>query len=404
MRPSPSLKRVLRGDLCTGCGGCVAAAPGKIAMTLTGPGWLRPLQLADLDEQEEMRIAGICPGIVLEQDAAGRPDDPMWGPVLACRTGHAIDADMRHTASSGGGLSALLSHLLETGAVDRILQIAADQADPLGNTTVFSMNSGDVVSAAGSRYAPSAPLVRLEEALVADGLTAFVGKPCDVAALRALARFDSRIDAKIRYMLSFFCAGVPARAGAVEVLKSLAVDEADLRAFRYRGEGWPGYAAATRRDGSTVRMSYADSWGGILSRHVQFRCKICPDGTGGLADIVCADAWICDERGYPLFEEQEGISLILSRTARGEALVQAAMTSGHLAAATAEVASIAATQPGQTGRKRALAARLAALAVAGRPRPRYRGFHLPTLARHNRLWLNLRAFVGTLRRLALPRH
>jgi coenzyme F420 hydrogenase subunit beta len=37
-------------------------------------------------------------------------------------------------------------------------------------------------------------------------------------------------------------------------------------------------------------MSYADSWGGILSRHVQFRCKICPDGTGGFADVVCADA------------------------------------------------------------------------------------------------------------------
>ena len=328
MKASPALARVARGDLCSGCGGCAGLAPGRIDMVMEPPGWLRPRQTADLDPAQEEAVAATCPGLVVEQD---RPGHPYWGPVLECRTGHSTDPALRHQASSGGGISALLVHLLETRAVDRVIQTAASGAVPVANETVLSVTPGEVFAAAGSRYAPSAPLARLEEILETPGKAAFVGKPCDVAALRAIARRDPRVDAKIPVMLSFFCAGVPSQAGAEAVTARLGVAPEDLAAFRYRGDGWPGYATATRHDGSAERMSYNDSWGDILTRHVQFRCKICPDGVGGAADAVCADAWECDEQGYPIFEEREGSSLILSRTEKGEALVRAAMEAGRLA-------------------------------------------------------------------------
>ena len=60
---------------------------------------------------------------------------------------------------------------------------------------------------------------------------------------------------------------------------------------------------ATLREFTERTMSYHNSWGKILSRHVQHRCKICADGTGNPADLVCADAWHADDEGYPLFEE-----------------------------------------------------------------------------------------------------
>ena len=200
--------------------------------------------------------------------------------MLECRTGHSTDPALRRQASSGGGISALLVHLLETGAVDRVIQIAASDAVPVANETVVSVTPGEIFTAAGSRYAPSAPLARLEEMLETPGKAAFVGKPCDVAALRAIAKRDPRVDAKIPYLLSFFCAGVPSQTGAEAVVAKLGVAPDDLASFRYRGDGWPGYATATRRDGSAERMSYDDSWGDILTKHVQFRCKICPDGVG----------------------------------------------------------------------------------------------------------------------------
>lgn len=401
---SPTLGKVERGRLCNGCGGCAAAAPGKVAMAISAEGFSRPVQHTPLTADEERRIAAICPGLGLTQTAGGRHDDPLWGPLIAVRTGHATDPVLRHTASSGGALSAVLIHLLESGAVDFVLQTAADPENPLANRTVLSRTAEDVLTAAGSRYAPSSPLDAIEEHLSAGRRFAFVGKPCDVAALRALSRHDERIDRCIPYAISFFCAGVPSLKGAEKILHGLDTNLREVTAFRYRGHGWPGKATATLTDGASRQMSYDDSWGGILSRHVQFRCKICPDGTGNFADLACADAWHCDENGYPLFEEADGISLMISRTARGEALVKAVLAAGRISAEPLPAARIAAMQPGQSGRKTVLAARLAALYVLLRPHPVYRGFHLFRSAAKVRLRRLIHNFLGTGRRILLNRY
>ncbi len=396
MTPSPPSPASRAAISARAAAAAPASRPGGSTWSWRGPGWLRPRQSADLEPAQEAAIAATCPGLTVEQD---RPGHPYWGPVLECRTGHSTDPALRHQASSGGGISALLVHLLETRAVDRVIQTAASGTVPVANETVLSVTPGEVFAAAGSRYAPSAPLARLEDILEPPGKAAFVGKPCDVAALRAIARRDPRVDEKIPYLLSFFCAGVPSQAGAEAVVAKLGVAPDDLAAFRYRGDGWPGYATATRKGGGAERMSYNDSWGDILTRHVQFRCKICPDGVGGAADAVCADAWECDEHGYPIFEEREGSSLILSRTEKGEALVRAAMEAGRLAAEPLPLDAVTAMQPGQVSRKRGVAARLAALASLGRPRPSYSGFRLLSPAMEDGLAANLRNAAGTGRRV-----
>ena len=224
-----------------------------------------------------------------------------------------------------------------------------------------------------------------------------------MSALRALARYDTRINACIPIMISFFCAGIPSLKGAEEIVHKLGVEQSQVMAFRYRGDGWPGFATATLTDGSTRRMSYNDSWGNILTGHTQFRCKICPDGTGGFADLVCADAWHCDEAGYPLFDEGDGTSLIVSRTAKGENLLALAMTAGAIQAEPLPISRIATMQPGQAGRQKALLARLLALWVLFRPCPSYKGFHLGRAASMVGLAANLRSFLGTGRRILLGR-
>ena len=145
-------------------------------------------------------------------------------------------------------------------------------------------------------------------------------------------------------------------------------------------------------------MTYHESWGGILSRHVQHRCKICADGTGTAADIVCADAWESDAKGYPLFTEAPGVSLIVARTPLGEALIAGAKAAGRIETAPFAIDRLAAIQPGQRERRRALWARLAALRLTGRPVPRYEGLQIAAAARQNPLGRNLRNFLGTLRR------
>jgi coenzyme F420 hydrogenase subunit beta len=401
---SPALRRILEADLCAGCGLCAGISGGAIAMHISPEGYLRPRQDAPIPDDTDRLISELCPGISLRQDSKEGTDHVLWGPIIDARTGAATDPALRHHASSGGALSAILAHLLESGMVDRIIQTAASPAAPLENVTVTSLDREEIDKAAGSRYAPSAPLADLGRELDRPGRFALVGKPCDIAAARALGRVDLRVAEKIPVMLSFFCAGVPSLKGARQIVKALGAGEDEVARFRYRGDGWPGRATATLRDGRELSMSYADSWGAILSKHVQFRCKICPDGSGGFADIVCADAWQTDEKGYPLFEEQDGRSLILTRTGRGEEIVAAAENADRIATGQIDVKEIEKTQPSQARRKRLVLSRVLAMRAFARSAPAFVGLSISYAARSESLFANLRSWAGMSRRLLAGKH
>lgn len=404
---SPALARVARGDLCAGCGACAGLAPDKVTMQPTAPGFLRPVQSAPLTAVEEDAIQAVCPGLVQKVSAQGRPDPVLWGPYKEMTTGHATDEAVRFAGASGGGLSGMLVHLIESGTVDVVVQTQASDTLPIGNAAVLTQDKDAITAAAGSRYAPSAPLADLATQVAAYKTSgtrhAFVGKPCDAAALRAICGRDADVAAAFPVILSFFCAGVPSHTGGEEVLAKLGTNLQSTAKFRFRGNGWPGQATATAHDGTERSMSYHDSWGGVLSRHVQMRCKLCADGTGTAADIVCADAWESDAAGYPVFEEAPGISLIVARTDLGAQLLADARAAGHLKTEPFDVETLAAIQPGQRERRRALFARLGARKLAGKPIPRYEGLQIRAAAQQNPLSRNIKNFLGTLRRSLRPK-
>ena len=150
-------------------------------------------------------------------------------------------------------------------------------------------------------------------------------------------------------------------------------------------------------------MSYDDSWGGFLADEVQFRCKICPDAIGGVADVVCADAWYGDERGYPRFDEQDGRSLFAVRTQVGETLLADAAKAGAISLTPLDPDEIERMQPSQALRRRMIRARTAALKLTLRPSPHMRGLYLDEAARKGRFRESARNFLGTLRRVLLRR-
>ena len=392
-------QRVVQNGLCAGCGLCQAvAAPGVIEMRMSAAGYLRPVQQAALSTVQEHVLADTCPGARVEHPPASTvAHHSLWGPLVRVRAGHALDPEIRRQGSSGGCISAIAAWLLASEQVDFVAQIAVSTEDPLRNELQVSTSRADVLAAAGSRYAPSAPLAGLRELLARGQRFAFVGKPCDVAALRRYAMHDARVDQQVVVMISFMCAGIPSLHGTHELLAKLGADRSQLMTFRYRGDGWPGMAKAVHRDGQVFETDYNSSWGSVLNKHLQFRCKICPDGTGEFADIVCADAWYGKD-GYPDFTEQDGRSLLLSRSARGESLLARAMQAGVLAAQTLPVDDIARMQPYQVNRKQLVLGRLIATWLARRQAPRYwRMGLIKTALQANKLeWL--RNAWGTWRR------
>lgn len=394
-----NIAKILEGDLCSGCGGCAGIAPGFAAMEYSADGHLRPRFQRVLPERLDQKIAQICPGNRVMRPEGAPKMHPVWGPYLSTPyVGWARDAGLRHSGASGGALSGFLAHLIRSGTVDAVLQIGMNGTDPLGNESRVSENQNDIERAAGSRYAPAAPLVAVPQALESGKSYAFVGKPCDVAALRAWRDTDPKLAKTFPVLVSFFCAGTPSRHGGDEILRQMGMFPKEVSAFRFRGHGWPGNATAVDGQGARKTMSYAQSWGDILSKHVQFRCKICADGCGMSADIVFADAWKTSREGYPCFEDLPGESLIMVRTALGDRLLTEACQHGHLHRDAFDIEKIAAIQPGQMRRHRVLAARLAALRLLGRAVPRYDGFPVFQAAYGAKFPELARNFLGMLRR------
>ena len=394
-----TLKQIVENGLCHGCGACASVTP-SLAMEMKPSGYLRP----EADENShvgEDAIEAVCSGIALDHQNLEADYHPLWGPIRRLATGHATDPETRHRGSSGGVLSALQLFLVEQGEVDYVLSTSADPQDPIGTATSMRSDRQAILGAAGSRYAPSSPLANLGEHLAKGRPFAFVGKPCDVAALRRMASHDPRIDRLIPYKLAFFCAGVPSRKGTIDVLSALETREEDVDRFQYRGDGWPGLARVVRKDGSDASMTYNDSWGKILNRHLQFRCKICPDGTGEFSDIACADAWYGKD-GYPDFTERDGRSLIVARTEAGERLLALAQKAGVLAAQPLAVEEIEAMQPYQANRKRNALARSSALWAKRGNGPRFSGLKLPALTLRTSPIELARNFWGTFKRIKGP--
>lgn len=390
--------RVVEGELCSGCGLCAAVSGGAIKMGTSAPGYARPVQNGEISRQTEAVIAGACPGARVAPWPTDGAVHPYWGPYRQVLTGAAASDVVRYEGSSGGAISALLIHSLQAGTVDRVLHVAADPADPTRNVTAVSRNADEIISRAGSRYTSSSPLAVIESALAEGGAFAFVGKPCDVSALRRLAEYDDRVARHVPLMISFFCGGIPSHAGVGRILHALGMAQEPLTEFRFRGRGWPGDCVATSND-RTASMSYAESWGAHLSKEVQFRCKICPDAVGGVADVACADAWYGDDDGYPSFDEQEGRSLIISRTQAGDGLIESARQAGVLVTEALPVTEIDKMQPSQARRKRLVLSRVAALPITLNPRPRMRGLKVLAAAKLAPPLESAKNLLGTLRRI-----
>ncbi|RZA07932.1 MAG: hypothetical protein EOO68_02720, partial [Moraxellaceae bacterium] len=202
---------------------------------------------------------------------------------------------------------------------------------------------------------------------------------------------------QIPIILSFMCAGIPSQNATLDVIKKMGADPTKIESFRYRGDGWPGMARAIATGGQSFEMDYNSSWGNILGKQLQYRCKICADGTGEFADVVCADAWYGKD-GYPDFAERDGRSLIISRTAAGNQLLANATASNAIAMESISVHEIDAMQPYQVNRRQLAAARGIATRLAVGKTTRFVGLKLVGQMFSSGFIYTLRNAWGTFRR------
>ena len=398
-RLDAEIRDVLRKDACTGCGACPLLDTG-LHMVENADGYLRPLRQSDGDTRPGAAaiFRDVCPGVTVSANATPEArHHPTMGAYLAVWEAWATDSVIRHRGSSGGVLTALNAWLLESGKASRVVGAAA-ASDPRRSVAVTMTTRDEALRAAGSRYTPVGVLSGTDVLLPG---TAIVGKPCEASAVSALAAsrvFDGASEPPL--VLSFFCAGTPSARATDKLLGELGVPaDAVVDDLWYRGRGWPGQFTARSGD-TVVKADYEDSWGKALGPATQWRCKVCPDGVGESADIVAADYWQVDERGYPSFVEGDGASALIARTSRGLEIVLEAAAAGVIHISEIGMGSLDAVQPLQRERRRFLAARMLGSRLAGRGVPRYRGFGLwrLSLSQPRVAWRTLRGTFSRIRR------
>ena len=322
--------------LCTGCGICQSLA-GKenIKLAKTSNGFERPVIVGKLSEELVNKIYDVCPGISINgmpQDRISKYSkfDKVWGPWLRLVRAWASDNEVRYKASTGGVLTALGQFLIRKKKVERILHIKASKSDVTFGEQQLSFTTNQVLEGTGARYGPAAPLVNVKEILDQNITIAIIAKPCDLTALRNYSYYDDRVNKLVKYWLTPVCGGYMTPEGLSKFLSRNAINYQHIKNFRYRGHGCPG-PTRVETYSEIKDFHYLDFWGeGESSWPLPFRCNLCADGIGEVADIVASDTW---ENGSPNREDSEtdlGTNGVIIRTDAGNELFNEAVEEGDI--------------------------------------------------------------------------
>jgi coenzyme F420 hydrogenase subunit beta len=347
----------------------------------------------------------VCPGDGVDYTALQRiggfpDDDPFdllqnWGPATGLWEGCASDEEIRYMGSSGGALTALSLYCLEKECMHGVLHIAQKPGDSIRNQTQLSRSREQLLRATGSRYAPASVCDGLGLVESAPTPCVVIGKPSEIAATRKAAAVKPALADKIGVTLSFFCAETPSTSGTVKLLREQGVDPDNLASLRYRGHGWPGHFAPTKKGKQEpeFKMTYRESWAQIQASR-PWAAQIWPDGSGELADISCGDPWYEEPDG-----KNPGFSLVVARTEIGRRIVEGAIEAGYLRMTKAEPWKVSASQRGLLQKKASIWGRLLAMRLAGIPAPRYPGLNLLPLWQKLPFKQKFKSVVGTLTRI-----
>ncbi len=328
MSAARNVSAVVKSRLCCGCGACEAVCPHAAVTIVEG----RHYNSAQVNESACVQCGlclQICPGALMRSGAlqTPAPSDGAIGYSLAWSN----DDSNRRDAASGGLVTGLVRWLLDTGACDGAVLVAADENRPLHSRTTVATSGSQVESARGSRYLPASACRGLKYILSNPGNYVFVGKGCEVSALRKAQERLPVLRDRVKLAIGLFCAQTPDRDRTGEFLRRHGVDPEDVTGIQFRGGGWPGYFTATAGARVLLQLPYRDAWDFLAAGTCALACFLCGDGRAANADISVGDPWGMGKAGLA----GQGMSFVAARTSAGREILSQAAAAGAIAVTSA---------------------------------------------------------------------
>ncbi len=393
-----SLSDIVKNGLCIGCGLCQSiAGKDNIEISMSDKGRLEPKELNKIQPETFNKILNTCPGVIVEGLPKEQVDKDakhnlVWGYYLSLFYAWSTDDKIRFQSSTGGLLNGLALYLLDSKKVKFILHTVTDPEKPMRSVSKLSYNKEELLNSNScSRYGPASPLDKFHEALNLNKPFAFVGKPCDISAIRQLSKSDERVNKLCKYLLTLVCGGSTEFTKSQDFIESFKVKEDELSIFRYRGFGNPGRMYIKTKDGREHDREYNSFWGEESTWRVHFRCKICPDAIGESSDIAALDTW----RGGSPKGEDEGFNAAIVRTKKGLELLNEAIEAGYIKMGDQlEIKDIDDFQPHQVNKKKAVYARHEGMRKQNIPTVKTNGLRIKELYDLNSEEFNLKEEEG----------
>ena len=315
---------------CCGCTACVSICPKQcITMREDEEGFLYPL--VDSSRCIDCNLCEkVCPEL--------HPKD-MREPLNVCAAKHK-DEQIRLASSSGGIFTLLAERIINEGGVvfgacfNNNWNVIHDYTETKEGLATFR-GSKYVQSYMGNCY------FKAKSFLDQDRKVMFTGTPCQIAGLKSYLKkdYDNLLAVDV------VCHGVPSpkvwqmyldeiarKGGKNSVLSHHIAEKAEINHidFRSKSTGWKKFSFAltfskATADGekNTVSLSsiftenpYMNAFLSNLS--LRPSCYDCPAKSGKSgSDITIADFWGI-ENVLPEFDDDKGVSLVLSYTERGK--------------------------------------------------------------------------------------
>jgi coenzyme F420 hydrogenase subunit beta len=373
MNQPQNVSYVVNNGLCVGCGVCEKACTFKAIKMIRSDDRGMVFPIVNEKICRDCRLClDACYGFKVDHELNLRIfnnlPSSIVGNYIGQYMGFANDPLLRFNSTSGGVATALLIHALEEKLIDGVIVTRMEAGNPPRAKAFIATTTEEILSAKGSKYCP----VSLAECLAAlenDKRYAVVGLPCQIYGIRKLAEFSPKIRNSIRLYIGILCGGMPSYLGTQFLLRFYGMEKQHIKRLEYRGGGWPGrllIQSESSGQQKEISVPYPDYWQGTFGYFQPYRCTVCHDGFNEFSDISCGDTWLPSIMN----KDNKGTSLIITRTEKGEQLLQGAFEKRQIQIFPIKIEDVMRSQQGLVQTKNvSLRARVNLSKVFGRALP-----------------------------------
>lgn len=306
MKNMGNVYEVLNKHLCTSCGTCAGVCPvDAIEMTERPPGILRPY-INDAVCNHCSLCLKVCPGIRVKTDI--NRFDPFVGGISASYAGQIADSDLLATSQSGGIVTGLLLHALESGYIDAAVVTSQNINGSVRPKVKLADNPEEIISAQQSKYCPVPLNTFLSSTRGLKKRIAVVGLPCHMHGLHNVGKELPGFVKNIVMRIGLFCDRTLTYGAIDSLIRSAGFQNRKIAEFRYRSKkwrGWPGDVYIKDEAGEEIFLP-REARLAIKENFTPLRCRLCYDKLNTFADISVGDS-------YGIAEPKQGMSSIIVR-------------------------------------------------------------------------------------------